>query len=72
MMVVIVAGVGDHLADWHYASVDNFAVGMFELDGGVMDVKFLFGQSIDLEKDAVAFGRGNVIDLNVAGEGMAL
>jgi hypothetical protein len=39
VVVVVVPRVSDHFADRHYAAMDDFAVGVFKLDGGVVDVE---------------------------------
>src|SRR5579859_6501760 len=70
-VAVIVAGCG-HFADGDYAAVSDFAAFAFELDGGVVDVEAVFGERIDFEQDAIAFGGWDVIDLYVAGEGVGL
>ena len=70
--VVVVAGLGGHFADRDDAAVEDFAIGVFELDSGVVDVEVLPGEGVDLEQDAVALGRRNVVDGDVAGEGVGL
>ena len=43
--------------DGNYASMSNFADGMLELDGGVVNVKVVVQAFLDIAKDALT-GRG--------------
>jgi hypothetical protein len=70
--MMVVARVGRHLADRHHAAMDHFTVGVFKLDRCVVDVKFLFRHGIDLEQDAVALRRRNVVDLSHGRPGVGL
>ena len=41
MAVVALGGIGGHFFDWHNATLQLAAADVFELDGGVTDVKVL-------------------------------
>ena len=58
-----------HFFRGDYAAVQDFAVFVFELEGGVADVVVVFEDVVDLLHDAGGCGGRDVGDGDVAGEG---
>jgi len=71
-MVPVAVVVSGHFFNGDNAAVGFFAACVLKLDGGVADLEVVFEDVVDLDEDAGALRRGNVVDEDVAGEGAGL
>ncbi len=72
-VAVVFAGcAASHFFNGDDAAIEHLAAGVFELDGGVADLKVVVEHLVELEQDAGALRRWNVGDGDVAGEGAGL
>jgi uncharacterized phage protein gp47/JayE len=71
-VAVVVMVVLFYFVDGLETSVGCLANHMLELQGGVVDAEALAQDAVDAIEDAIAFGRRNVGDGDVAGEGVGV
>ena len=68
-VVCVLAYRAGHLFEGDYATIQFAATGVLELDGRVRDLEMFLQYMIDVDEDAGAFRRRNVVDADMAGEG---
>jgi hypothetical protein len=72
VMVSVFACGPSHFRNWDDAAFEFRAAYVFELDGGVGNLEMLHEDMVELDQDAGALRRRNVVNADMAGEGAGL